>query len=279
MNKKMSPRYRKLCKDEENVCYTLYPADHTRPVRLSEDVRRYHAFITEVLNPYGSIDDLIRIHKGLRNSIQDGQWIKENESLKQPRPIYIVDLPMTSPLRVMLSELLSMWSTVLSISSFNPIAALLYYMPYLSNALVPVFPNSVKVLGPLSLLYPHIPTTLSNAIVAEKARNFVAKEIVTRYGIKGSEKANICIVYGAGHIGGIEVFLRHERLRKGIIKFNVYYNPFVHFGHQVTEYLYKVGEIRHINSPEPSEFAQEQIRKREIVGKFEYILYDIKLKI
>jgi len=260
-------RFRYFC--TQNACYTSHYAIHfkiTNPPSLEE----YDAIVIEISDEYDlSRGDFIYFYLSLRNLRQYRKIFEKNEELKQPRPIYFVDVPPHSYFKALASEYISVSIPYFVLSSYDGVVGSVYLMLYLSSIFASKYTG--KVLSTLSLINPHVTSTFRNAVVAKKIDEFIAQELRARY---EREKPNMFLEYGAGHVG-IEAMLKHKKLREYIIKANACCNPIIRATHKVSQYLNKIGEIRYKNSPEPSEFAQKFIKRRETFRRIEYILYEI----
>jgi len=262
-------RYRDFC--TKNACYTLHYGNHLETTN-PPDLEKYDAIVIETSKEYDfpSREDVFDYYLSLREYRQYRKIFEENEKLKQPKPIYFVDIPTRSYLKGLFGEYLSMMLTFFWLYLLNETAGLLYGMAYLSSFFVSKYTG--KIQGTLlSLINPHLPSTFRNAVIAKKIDEFIAQELRARY---GKAKPNIFIEYGAGH-SGIETMLKHKKLREYIIKANACCNPIIRAAHKVSQYSNKIGEIRYQDSPGISSFAEKFVKKRETFRRIEYILYEI----
>jgi len=261
-------RYRDFC--TKDACYTFNYAFHfetTNPPSLE----KYDAIVIEISDEYDfpSREDIVDFYLFLRENRQYRRIIEENEKLKQPKPIYFVDIPPHSYFKALASEYISVSIPYFVLSSYDGVVGSIYLMLYLSSIFASKYTG--KILSTFSLLNPHATSTFRNAVVAKKIDEFIAQELRNRY---EKEKPNIFLEYGAGHVG-IETMLKHKKLRKYIIESNACCNPIIRATHEVSQYLNKIGEIRYKNSPEISHFAEKFVKKRETFRRIEYILYEV----
>jgi hypothetical protein len=211
----------------------------------------------------------------LSDILTNFQYIRKNLELEKPKPIFLCDLPVKKSLYnignleyffSLYSALETMipWILLSGFLSFPP----LIFLPILPYSFCVVKPGKLSAYSSLILFYSLF--AYRSAVTAEKIESFIAPEISRRI----KRKPYICIEYGASH-SDIEVYLKHEKLRRAVIGFNknILSSRILDKG-----YINKVLEIRHKNSPQPSEIVEKQIvnrGKEEGVPNWERILYEI----
>jgi len=265
-------RYRDFC--TKNACYTLHYGNHLA-ITNPPDLEKYDAIVLE--SGTGHYDS-VYIYPSLKRVKQYREIIRKNELLLDdfPRPIFFVDVPpkysRKDPFSLLYfsSEYFQIASIILLLSLFDTKIALIYSLLLPLPSLLAFKPTG-KISSKLLLPYFYTPTAFRSAIAAKKIEEFIVPELRERYKV---EKPRIFIDYGAGH-SDLEEYLKHKRLRDFVINFGNF-NPLVRWILD-EKYINKVGEIRSINSPEPSPFAEKLIINREKLKDFELILYKIKL--
>jgi len=267
-------RYREF--ETNNAIYTLYYGDHTKPTYIN-DIEKFDAIILETgVDKYEEVD----IYSLLFN-IQYYKLFEENSRIRNPRPIFYVDVPNNDSIRdiiykypylLLISELqfalITLYSSIYLFLQEIPAWAILL-VPSLSTILSFFTTDKAgKFLGYLSLSRALDRSSYRSAISAKKIEEFVAPEIKKRIG----RKPNILIVYGAGH-NDMEPYLKHKKLRDIVIKIQKYMPWW-----KVNDISYenKVGELRNKNSIEPTKDAEKLIIDRKPdKNDWELILYEI----
>jgi len=266
-------RYRDFCTG--NACYRLHYGNHFRATRAS--IREFDAIVLETgFSVYEDWDiDYLLYHR------QYSSIFKENACLKNPRPIFYVDIPERKRIRDL--DLIG-YALTLPADMLVTLTAVLfsYYLPSneLADASLIMLLSYIletgardktgKFLGYLSLSHLLDLTSYRSVISAEKIEKFVAPEMERRIG----RKPRILIDFGAGH-ADMEIYLTHKKLRSVVLNLHRCF-PFKRLTKDIS-YESKVGELRHNRSIAPSEFAEERIASREpeSLEGWERILYEI----
>lgn len=269
-------RYREFC--TANACYRLHYKVNFRKTHI-DDIEKFDAIVIET--GFNSYEEW-----GLPFLLYDPQYClvsRKNVTLKNPKPIFYVDIPQTERMRK-----LNLIGYLLTrpFEAFFTFAAV-FLSPYLPLSVkwmptIPLFSyisglgaidKTGNFLGYLSLS--RVPDLMSyrSAISAKKIEEFIAPEIENRVG----RKPNILIDFGAAH-ADMEVYLKHKKLRNAVLKLHRYL-PLKQLAKDIS-YESKVCELRHECSIEPTESAEKLITSREpeSLKGWEKILYKIDLK-
>ncbi|MEM5881577.1 MAG: hypothetical protein QXJ14_03545 [Candidatus Aenigmatarchaeota archaeon] len=238
-------RYSKF--STNNAYYYLNYGIHICETKIEENIENFDVIVLESgVDNYNELNYL-----SLYNFIQYKLIMEENERLKNPRPIFLVDIPLKEIFKRRIFAFLDAYSSIDKGYS--------YLLPSSDE-----FSNENDIYFFKSFQH----TVYRSAVAAHKIEEFIIPEIIKRI----KHKPRILIDYGAAH-KDIEIYLNKKEPRKYIIKNHQEVHPYDLCDNN---YLNKVCEFRHKNSIQPSIDAEKRIieRKRDY-HNFEKIIYEI----